>query len=87
MLAGGVHRRGGALGGRKVVDGPPHDREFRVPGVVAVFDAVAVLEECPAVAVDKDRAKRLVTVVERLLGKLHAATETLEVLVADRHRR
>jgi hypothetical protein len=54
--------------------------------VVAVFDPVAVFEACPAVAVDKDRAERLVAVVESFLRKLHAATETLEVLVVDRHR-
>ena len=72
MLAGGNTVAGRALRG-EVVDGPARDREFRMPGVVAVFDAVAVFVECPAVAVDQDGAERFVAFVERRPGKFDTA--------------
>jgi hypothetical protein len=86
VLTGGVHGRAGPVVGRQVVDGPAGDRELGVAGVVAVLDAVAVLVERGAVAVDQDRAERFVAVVERHPGEFHAAAKAFEIVVADRHR-
>ena len=84
VLAGGVDGRPGAVGRGHVVDGPARDREFRVPGVVAALDAVAVLEARP-LRRRPGSTERLVAVVERH-RPVHAAAEAIEVVVADRHR-
>src|SRR6478735_7105837 len=50
------------------------------------FDAVAVLVERGAVAVDENRAERFIAIAERDACEFHAAGEALEVVVIDRHR-
>src|SRR5690606_8327977 len=54
-------------------------------GVVAVLDAVAVLEADLAGGVDEHGAEGLVAVLERRAGEVDAAAQVLQVGVADRH--
>ena len=87
VLAGGVDGGVRTLGRRQVGRRPPRDGELGMAGGVAVGDPVAVFEQCPAVRVDQDRAERLVAVVEGRPREFDAAAETVEVVVADGHRR
>ena len=66
VLARGVDRGAVPFGGRQLSDGPLSDRELGVAGVVAVLDAVAILEDDLTLAIDEDRPERLVTAVECL---------------------
>jgi hypothetical protein len=57
-----------------------------VAGLVAVLDAIAVLETCDAIAVDNEAAERFITGLQRLTRQLDTASEVFEIVVAEGHR-
>jgi hypothetical protein len=65
---------------------PPDNPQLRVRRWVVVRGPVVILVKSPAVSADQDRPERMMSVIERDAGEFDAATQMLQINLAEGHR-